>query len=184
MKRYFLLLFIGLVFFFGYHTSVVAHGGGTLQIVNAPLGDAYQVSVWSAPTTIRAQDDIHITVGVADLVDGSPVLDTAVQVEIYEVATNNLVASAAATTEQSVNRLFYEADIVGLPQGDYDVVVTVMGEEGGGAVDFVLNIRPYLNLPLILGGGIVVILFLAAGLFVFRRSQSRTAQPRRLKTEH
>ena len=50
--------------------TVHAHGGGTLQIVNAPIAEAYRVSVWSAPTTIRAQDDIHITVGVADQANG------------------------------------------------------------------------------------------------------------------
>lgn len=181
MKRYFLLVWVSL--FLGQFASVSAHGGGTLQIVNALIAEAYQVSVWSAPTTIRAQNDIHITVGVADLVDGSPVLDTAVQVDIYEAATGNLITAAAATTEQSVNRLFYEADMPGLPQGNYDVSVTVAGEEGSGSVAFALQIRPSLNLPLIVGAGIVVILFLAAGLFLFRRSQPRTAQPKRLHTE-
>jgi hypothetical protein len=185
-KLIFLLVWVSLLF--GQFTSALAHGGGTLQIMNAPIADAYRVSVWSAPATIRAHDDIHITVGVADLVAGAPVLDTAVQVEIYQAATGNLITSAAATTEQSVNRLFYEADMAGLPQGDYDVVVTVTGEAGGGAVDFALEIRPYLNLPLIVGVGFVVVLFLAGGLFAFRRSQPPTAAPKRrprpLKTEH
>lgn len=185
MKRItFLLLAVLAVFCWGHPTAVFAHGGGTLQIVNAPIANAYQVSVWSAPATIRAQDDIHITVGVADVVDGSPVLDTAVQVDIYEAATGNLITSAAATTEQSVNRLFYEADMAGLPQGDYDVIVTVTGAGGSGSVEFALEIRPYLNLPLIAGAGFIALLFLAGGLFVFRRSHSRTEQPKRLKTEH
>ena len=183
MRWLFSLLLTGFLFL-GQFASVWAHGGGTLQIVNAPIGDAYQVSVWSAPSTIRAQDNIHVTVGVADLVDGSPVLDTAVQVDIYEATTGNLVIYAAATTEQSVNRLFYEADIAGLPQGNYDVSVTVTGEEGSGVVDFALDVRPSLNLSLIAGAGIIILLFLSGGVFLFRRSQPRSTQPQRLKTEN
>ncbi len=182
MRQVFFLL-LCCFFFLGQAASVLAHGGGTLQIVNAPIAEAYQVSVWSAPPTIRARDDIHITVGVADLVDGSPVLDTAVLVEFYNAMSGELIVSESATTEQSINRLFYEADIPGLPQGDYEVVVTVTGEEGSGSVDFALNIRPYLNLPLILGASIAIILFLGGGLLLFRRSQSRTEQPQRLKAE-
>ncbi len=149
--------------------DVLAHGGGTLQIVNAPIADVYQVSVWSAPVSVRAKDDIHITVGIGTLGEGAPVLDATVQVEIYAFDTNELIASNSATTEQSVNRLFYEADFAGLPQGDYDVVVTVIGSEGSGSIDFGLNIRPYLNIPLLVGAAVVVLLFLAGGLFVFKR---------------
>ena len=129
-----------------------AHGGGTLQIVNAPVADAYQVSVWSAPVTVRAQDDIHITVGVGTLEDASPVLDATVQVDFYDLESGVLLVSEPATTEQSVNRLFYEADFAGLPQGDYEVVVAVGGADASGSVEFELTIRPYLNLPLMIGG--------------------------------
>ena len=151
--------------------SVLAHGGGTLQIVNAPIADVYQASVWSAPVTIRARDDIHITVGIGTIEDGAPVLDAAVFVEIYDFETEELVASAEALTENSINRLFYEADLAGLPQGDYDVVVTVAGNEGSGDVAFEMNIRPFLNIPLMIGAALLVVLFLGAGLFIFRRQQ-------------
>lgn len=154
---------------FSFAGDVLAHGGGTLQIVNAPIADVYQVSVWSAPVSVRAKDDIHITVGIGTLGEGAPVLDATVQVEIYAFESNELIASEAATTEQSVNRLFYEADFAGLSQGDYDVVVTVNGSGGSGSVDFDLNVRPYLNVPMLVGGAVVVLLFLAGGLFVFKR---------------
>ena len=167
------LLLLGLIIFVA--QPVFAHGGGTLQIVNAPVADVYQVSVWSAPVTVRAQDDIHITVGVGTLAEASPVIDATVQVDFYEVASGTLLASEPATTEQSVNRLFYEADFAGLPQGDYEVVVTVDGADGSGSVDFELNIRPYLNLPLIIGGAAVVVLFLGAGLFIFKRQTPKAA---------
>ena len=170
IKTVFVLL--GLILFIA--QPVFAHGGGTLQIVNAPVADAYQVSVWSAPVTVRAQDDIHITVGVGTLADASPVLDATVRVDVYEFESGELLASEQATTEQSVNRLFYEADFSGLPQGDYDVVVTVDGGDGNGAVAFELSIRPYLNLPLIIGGALIIILFLGAGLFIFKRQGPQT----------
>ena len=169
------LLLFGLIIFVS--QPLFAHGGGTLQIVNAPVADAYQVSVWSAPVTVRAQDDIHITVGVGTIEDASPVLDATVQVEIYEFESSESLASEPATTEQSVNRLFYEADFTGLPQGDYDIVVTIDGVDGSGSVAFELNIRPYLNLPLMIGGAVVIVLFLGAGLFIFKR-QPPTTEPK------
>ena len=171
-----------LVLFLFFADGAFAHGGGTLQIVNAPIA-AYQVSVWSAPTTVRAQDDIHITVGVGALANGAPVLDTAVQVDVYELESGTLIASEAATTEQSINRLFYEADIAGLPQGDYQFVVTVAGDAGIGSVAFDLNIRPYLNMPLFLGAALIVFLFLTGGLLVFKRSQPQ-AETRSRRTKH
>lgn len=165
-------------------TPVWAHGGGTLKIANEPIG-AYQVSVWTAPAVPRGGDPLHVTVGVARRNDGRPVLDTAVQVEAFIADGNQLLGSAAATTEQSVNKLFYEADLPAFDVGTVKIVVTVMGEGGEGTVTFDQEIRPHFNTTLIislLAGGALL-----AGLTWIRswkkrqggRGNGRVARPAR-----
>jgi hypothetical protein len=129
----------------------LAHGGGELQIGNAPIGN-YLVSVWNNPPTARAERTIHVTVGVAQAGSGAPVLDATVMVLILNDRAET-VATAPATTEQSVNRLFYEADLPGVPEGVYEMQVMVTGSQGGGEIAFPLVVEPVLLWPWL--GGIV-----------------------------
>jgi hypothetical protein len=137
--------------------TVLAHGGGALQIVNEPIG-SYLVSVWNNPPTARAGQAVHVTVGIARAGTGEPVLDTAVAVKIV-TESGQPVATAAATTEQSVNRLFYEADLDGVPTGTYEIQVEVTGSEGNGQVSFPLIVKSASVWPWLAGavvaGGIV-----------------------------
>lgn len=136
--------------------TAVAHGGGALQIANAPVAD-YQISVWTNPPTARAGQTIHVTVGVAFAGTGEPMLDANVQITVL-AANGQLATSAAATTEQSVNRLFYEADLGGLPAGDYEMVVEVSGPAGRGPVSLPLSVTPASFLPWILAAlGVVAL---------------------------
>jgi hypothetical protein len=130
---------------------VLAHGGGELQISNAPVGQ-YQVSVWNNPPTARAEQTIHVTVGIARADTGEPVLDAAVSVTILNESGEPLV-TAAATTEQSVNRLFYEADLDGVPAGSYEMQVEVTGSEGSGVLSFPLVVETVSLWPWLVGAG-------------------------------
>lgn len=146
---------------------VQAHGGGELQAVNVPIG-SYQVSVWLNPPTVRTGQTIHITVGIATAEDGSPVLDSTVDV-IIETAAGEEMLTTQATTEQSVNRLFYEADISNLPTGSYEVLVQVAGIKGNGNLRFPMEVGQASLWPWLvggLGGGAVI-------WFVVRRWQKR-----------
>ena len=175
------LLFIMFAFLLASQT-VLAHGGGELQVANAPIA-TYQVSVWTNPPRAQANQPIHVTVGIATAVSGEPVLDAAVDVRVLD-ARGESVSMAAATTEQSINRLFYEADLDGVATGSYEVVVQVVGSEGRGDVVFPLEVSPRSVWPWV-GGGLV-----AGGvLWVVLRwwqtdskakvSRTRTAVPRR-----
>jgi hypothetical protein len=135
--------------------TAVAHGGGALQIGNAPIAD-YLVSVWTNPPTARAGQTIHVTVGVALAEDGAPMLEAEVLATILDAAGQPL-SSAAATTEQSVNRLFYEADLDGVPTGDYELVVEVSGPAGGGPVSVPLTVVPVSIWPWVVGVAAVVV---------------------------
>lgn len=145
----FLHLIILLVLLLTSWQTAVAHGGGALQIVNAPIAD-YLVSVWTNPPTARAGQTIHVTVGVSLAETGEPMLAAEVLVTVLD-ANGQVATSAAATTDQSVNRLFYEADLGGLPTGAYELVVDVSGPAGRGPVSMPLTITPVSILPWVIG---------------------------------
>ncbi|GJM41620.1 MAG: hypothetical protein DHS20C20_19020 [Ardenticatenaceae bacterium] len=161
---------------------LLAHGGGELKVGNAPIG-RYLVSAWVNPPTVQAGQLIHVTVGIAQESNGEPVLDASVNVLIMD-QNGATVETAVATTEQSVNRLFYEADLDPISTGIYEMQVVVTGNEGEGEVSFPLEVVPRSILPWMAGilAGLIVI-----GLVVrsWRRGdakegrQRRTAVPRR-----
>ncbi|WP_420629500.1 hypothetical protein [Candidatus Leptofilum sp.] len=163
-------------------SQLLAHGGGELKAGNVPVG-FYLVSVWVNPPTVQAGQVIHVTVGIADESTGEPVLDSSVDVLIVDEA-GEVVVWAVATTEQSVNRLFYEADLVPVITGIYEMHVVVTGSGGAGDINFPLEVVPRAILPWVAGivAGAVVI-----GLIVrsWRQGASRergrggTAVPRR-----
>ncbi|MCP4360077.1 MAG: hypothetical protein GY796_18890 [Chloroflexi bacterium] len=147
-----------------------AHGGGTLQLANVPLGECL-LSVWSSPPTLRAGSALHITVGLAQTADSQPFLEGVVQVVVYEANGRTPIHNVPATTEQSTNKLFYEADVDALPAGDYRVEVTTTCLETTETVGFNLQVRPSIN-PLF----VVIPLAstaLLAGFFIFRNWRKR-----------
>lgn len=161
---------------------LLAHGGGELKVGNEPIG-SYLVSAWVNPPTPQAGQVIHLTVGIAQESGGEPVLDASVDVVILDEA-GGTVTTAVATTEQSVNRLFYEADVEPVPAGDYQMQVFITGDEGQGELIFPLEVVPRSILPWvagILGGAIVIGLIVRSwrrgGADVGRRRG--TAVPRR-----
>ncbi|NKQ37148.1 MAG: hypothetical protein HF973_16225 [Chloroflexi bacterium] len=147
-----------------------AHGGGDLQIANASVA-GYIVSIWTAPNNPQAGEDLHVTVGVgSEALGAKPVLDAQVEIEVF-AENGELAASAPATTEQSANKLFYEADLPELAAGTYRVVVTVSGSEGSGAVDFSLQIRPSASKMSWIIGGIVLVVLGGTAVFWYWRQQ-------------
>jgi hypothetical protein len=160
--------------------TALAHGGGELQISNAPIGE-YQVSVWTNPPTARAGQAIHVTVGIALANTGQPVLDTTVTITIVN-ESGKLIKTAVATTEQSVNRLFYEADLGGVPIGTYVMQIEVRGNEGGGLLSFPLTVEPVSIWPWLAGaamaGGMIwlVLRYWRKGNVVGRETAVRRAR--------
>jgi len=78
------------------------------------------------------------------------VLDAAVMVTILD-ESGELLATTAATTEQSANRLFYEADLDGVPTGTYEIQIEVTGSEGRGLLSFPLPVEPASMWPWLAG---------------------------------
>ncbi|WP_420641401.1 hypothetical protein [Candidatus Leptofilum sp.] len=175
MRRWPWCLLIMLAFYLLPVSQLLAHGGGELKVGSAPIG-SYLVSAWVNPPTVQAGQVIHVTVGIARESTGEPVLDATVNVLIVNRA-GDVVATAVATTEQSVNRLFYEADLEPMPTGNYEMQVVVSGQAGEGDIAFPLTVTPRSILPWV--GGIAAGLFvIGLVVLVWRRGDSK-AVPRR-----
>ena len=165
MRRIF-SLFILLLLVVG-QTAVFAHGGGEIKIGRAPVGD-YKLTVWLNPPQPQAGETIHITVGVLGENDEA-VLDAAVSVQAID-ANGNIVIDIAATTEQSVNKLFYETDFVLETAVSHQIITTLHTDNTIGDVAFTITIaeaKPRLNYLWI--GLAALLLIVPIGLWQNRR---------------
>lgn len=147
-----------------------AHGGGTPQLVNEPVGP-YWLSVWTSPEPPRAGEPLHLTLALAEpgtgREAGPPVLGATVTISLAPAQSSTAPLTVAATNANSANRLFYEADVTPPQPGRYTVSIAVTGPDGSGSLTFDLDVSepggP--NWFLWGGGGVLVIaaLFLLAG---------------------
>lgn len=147
-----------------------AHGGGTAQLTNEDIGP-YWISVWTSPEPVR-EGTLHVTVSVAEPGEegerqaGPPVLDATVDLLLIPPEGTMDAVSAEATTEQSANKLFYEADMQLPAAGEWRAQIDVQGEEGSGQAAFDLAVQPAQNSSLLLPGG-AALLVIAAFFFFY-----------------
>ena len=148
-----------------------AHGGGTVHIAGEVAGP-YRVTVWVAPNEVEAGKKLHFTVAVVRPENNQPVLDAQVMVQVTAVGDDTAVLSGPATTQQAVNKLFYEADFKA-PQnpGEYQVQTRVSGSEGEGEVLFVLPIKPASGSNFLVIGLIGLVIIGGLGLLLSQRRE-------------
>lgn len=137
MKRMAFMLCLVLLSF--YVRPLLAHGGGEIVVAGEVAGP-YRMTVWAAPNVIEAGKTIHITVGLGTAADNAPVLDAGILVEVFSPESNDLLLSTPATTERSVNKLFYETDFILEQAGAYPVSVVV--NDGEAEVTFNMEVNP------------------------------------------
>lgn len=171
-------LFFGLLFFLVFLPiqQAQAHGSGTLQVVNAPAGDCL-MSVWTAPSSLRANKPVHVVVSLANAASELPVLDADVQVIATHSESGEMVANMAATTQESANKLFYEAALAPLSEGSYTIEVQSNCLDTTGTAVFDLQIGASnwlldLAVPLLAGCGLLAFLVVQ-----FWRKKRGTAVP-------
>ncbi len=138
MKRLAILLVIPFLFL-APRFIVEAHGGGQL-IAGPQQTGPYSVSVWVNPPQPRAEETLHYTVGVAAPGDGAPVLDAEIMIVMEPLSGDGPAVSAQATTDQSINKLFYETDMLVDTPGRYLATFEVSGSEGAGQLTLELEV--------------------------------------------
>jgi hypothetical protein len=171
-RRAVLVLMVMLSFGITAVLPVWAHGGGLIHVAGEPAGD-YRVTVWVAPNEVEAGKTLHFTVAVVEAESNDMLLDANVNIDVFEAGTETQVLSGPATTEQSVNKLFYEADFPEAPEaGRYTVVTRVNGRSGTGEVSFDFDVIPAktsINWLLVGVAGLVVVMVI--GFVLSRRSE-------------
>jgi hypothetical protein len=165
-------IFFHVVIFFAAVNLASAHGGGDL-IARSVQAGPYTASIWVNPPDPRANETIHFTVGLASPEDSSPVLDADIQVVMRLAGREEIAASAAATTEKSVNRLFYETDIEVAEVGDYEVDFQITGADGGGTITLNVDVQPESGVNWLLIGFAGLGLVLLLGWWRSRRKQGQ-----------
>lgn len=144
-RKWYLVLFLLLaILWWSMPAVLMAHGGGDIQVNNEAVGP-FVVSVWMNPPTALTNQPIHITVGLAEPTTQAPILNATVQLDILATDTQTPILTTSATTDQSVNKLFYETDFTLADSGTYTVVVAVASEAGAGEVAFDMVVRPASN---------------------------------------
>jgi hypothetical protein len=159
--------------------AVMAHGGGTPQITDEPVGP-YRLFVWSDPDPPLA-GEIHFTVAVLSAPDpggqdqpGEPVLGADVQIRLLPEDPIGRAISAAATHEKALNKLMYETDLRIPAAGAWEVSVSVEGEEGFGDATYTMQVAPARSLNWLWVGMGGVGLLLAIGLVGLWRNRQST----------
>ena len=117
--------------FFGVR-QVWAHGIGTPVQINVPSGP-YLLSIWTDPDPLRV-DETHVTVAVMEPETQAPIVTgVQVQVQLTAVADESLSFTAAASADNSANRLLYAAIFENLPtDGRWRGLISVDGPAGAG----------------------------------------------------
>jgi len=160
-----------LAFLFIQVLSAAAHGGG--QLVAGPVQSGpYTFSVWVNPPQPRTGAPLHFTVGLADPHDGAPILDARILIRIESRTGGLPPITAEATTEQSVNRLFYETDIDVEQPGPYLVTTSATGPGGEGNVVIELDVDPPSRVNWFLLGLVGLSLVLILGWWQARRGRA------------
>jgi hypothetical protein len=113
-----------------------AHGDGGVVRVSQTAGP-FRVTVFTSPTPLRA-GVIDISVFVQDS-SGNPVPDARVRIHVRPTREADGGTTHEATREAATNKL-YQAALVELPAGSWQVSVDVTGENGVSSVPFTLEV--------------------------------------------
>lgn len=154
-----------------------AHGGGVPKLTNAEIGP-YWISAWIQPDPPQV-DDFHLTIALAEPGDssapvreaGPPILNALVEVQLRSLDRPAEVVSAFATHDNSANKLLYEADLVAPHAGRWEVVIEVVGPDGGsGTAGFAVEVvaASGFNIVWLLIGAPLI--FFAAAFWMLRKT--------------
>lgn len=158
----------------GHAPAVLAHGGGTPQLVKAPAGD-YALYVWTNPNPAGV-GALHVTVALVQPESDAPVLNAAVQVTA--TPENGDPIAAAATHEEATIKSYYEVDLELPRAGLWQIDVSWQDGGASGQAGFPLQVEPApVNTQLAgLGVALLAVVGVVAWLALRRRRAAASGQ--------
>ncbi len=165
---------LALLAFFALAALARAHGGGTPQLVNEPLGP-YWLSVWTQPDPPQV-GELHVTAALARTDTGEPV--TAPVIIVYARGVNkNDVIEAGMSHDDAATPYFYNTDFEVPYAGDWTIELVVKEGDWEGRASFPLTVAPApIDKNLIRLAAFVTLAFLGIGWWFWGR------KPRQKKT--
>ena len=146
----------------------IAHGGGTVRLINAEAGP-YRLFAWTQPEPLKA-GDIHVSLAVTLETDQTvdiPVNDAEVTLHFTSSSTDEQF-SVKARPEAELGGFYYEADAALSSAGEWQIRIEVQGKEGQGMAEFVSEALPAGSRNWLLlgsaGAGLLIIIILIIGL--------------------
>lgn len=147
--------------------GVLAHGGGTPQLLKEPAG-AYAMYVWTNPNPVRV-GTLHVTVALVEPDTDVPVLNAAVQITALPQSGQPITADA--THANATIKSYYEVDMELTETGPLPVTVAYQDGAASGSAGFELQVeRAAVNVQRIALG--VALIVIAIGILRFGRKKS------------
>lgn len=178
MRKWHLLLGALLLLVFTSIPSLAeAHGtDGRPILINARSND-FIISAWLAPDPLVPDVDSHLAVALS--VPGEGSVSSAGQI-VLDAQMGLTITPLDANTDPirremgpvPAGTLFYEADLMFLETGRYDLALTIQHPSGSGSVSTEIEVvNPPLQINWLLVGGISVVV-LAVGWFIWQSRQA------------
>jgi len=164
-----------------------AHSNGPPRLADAAAGP-YRVFVWTQPEPLRV-GDVHISILVTQA--NQPVNNAKVQVQFAPSGQAGQVIVVAATAQDFLSNIQYEADVQLPSSGDWRATITIDGVVGKGSIEFenVVLAKRTFNWPIV-GGAAALLVLLVSLMGLWSRIQAqeispvhRVKQPRPVRTE-
>ena len=135
---------------------VLAHGGGTPQLVQKPAGP-YLVYAWTNPAPPRV-GTLHVTVALTDPATDEPVMDVPVTVTLTP-ADGGAQVSAPATHDKATIKSYYETDLEIPSEGLWQATISFQTPQGPSGASFSVDVQPRsITRWLLIGvGGVAVV---------------------------
>ena len=176
MRRLLSVCSVFVVLAFGLSLTVLAHGGGTPQLTNEPVG-SYLLSAWTNPNPALV-GVVHVTAALAEASSGAAVTDPVVHVSAVPVSGAGEPITAEATHDDAEIPIFYEADLQLPTPGDWRITFAVDGAAGAGTAAFTLPVRPAGPNWLVIGlVGVGIALAAGLGWMLLRGDAGRRSRP-------
>jgi hypothetical protein len=154
---------------------LLAHGGGKQQLAGEEAGP-YRLYAWTSPDPWRV-GEAHTSVAVTRLLESgeeTPATGLQVFVTYAQTGQNERVAAVEQVGAQAG---YYEADAEVSTEGDWQVMVEVLGAEGEGAATFVETVLPAQEFNWWLIGSGVLVGLLLLGFFGTRGARYKAQGP-------